>query len=285
MNEKQKTKLGLYLCSVLIMGVIAISSNLANIIASFPDVSSATVITCLMSVPFLLVIPTSLLSGKLMSYFSKKKLIITGVLFWIIGGLAPYFLTSLPAIAVMRGLLGAGIGLMQPSSNALIVEYFDDQAERKKTMGQLAASQMLGLIMFSLLSGTLGTLGKWNITFLIYLIGIIPLIGAIILLPDITPTKRKTSTGAKKQFVATKFIWVWILGAMIFMTGAQTYSNTASELIQELNLGNSIDAGYSLSFYAVGGLIIGLIFGKISQKLGKYTVLFGGDLVIIGSLL
>lgn len=285
MNEKQKTKLGLYLCSLLIMGVIAVASNLANIIAAFPDVSSATVMTCIMSVPFLLVIPVSLISGKLMSYFSKKTLIITGISFWIIGGFIPYFLTSLPAIAVMRALLGAGIGLIQPSSNALIVEYFDSQAERRKTMGQLAGGQMLGTIIFSLLSGNLGAIGEWNITFLIYLVGIIPLIGAITLLPNIAPTKRTTSTEAKKKFVAPKFLWVWALGAMIFMTAAQTYSNTASKLIQELNLGNSIDAGYSLSFYAVGGLIVGLIFGKISQKLGKYTVLLGGGLVMVGSLL
>lgn len=34
--NKGKVKVGIYLCAILMMGAIAVSSNLANLIAAFP---------------------------------------------------------------------------------------------------------------------------------------------------------------------------------------------------------------------------------------------------------
>ena len=46
--NKGKVKVGIYLCAILMMGVIAVSSNLANIIAAFPDANQTLVITYMM---------------------------------------------------------------------------------------------------------------------------------------------------------------------------------------------------------------------------------------------
>ncbi len=280
MNEKQKIKKGIYLCSLLMMGAIAVASNLANIMAAFPDVAPTTIVAYLISLPCLIVIPVTLITGKLMDRFSKKSLIIVGILFWLIGGVAPYFLNSLTAIAIMRAIFGVGIGMIQTLCAALVVENFEDQAERNKTMGNVAAFQMLGTIIFSLVAGNLGAIG-WHVAFLVHLIAVISLIGAIILLPNNIPTKQESSV-AKIKFVATKFMWIWTLGLMIFMIGGQTYVNSASAIIEEFKLDDSIAAGYSLDIFALGGLLMGLFFGKVSQKFGKNTLLIGGGLMMLG---
>lgn len=36
-NNKVRIKAGIYLCSILMMGAIAVVSNIANIAAAFPD--------------------------------------------------------------------------------------------------------------------------------------------------------------------------------------------------------------------------------------------------------
>ena len=49
--SKSKTKIGIYLCAILMMGVIAVSSNLANIMAAFPDTNPNTIVSYMISVP------------------------------------------------------------------------------------------------------------------------------------------------------------------------------------------------------------------------------------------
>ena len=64
--SKSKTKIGIYLCAILMMGVIAVSSNLANIMAAFPDTNPNTIVSYMISVPCFVIIIMSLVTGKLM---------------------------------------------------------------------------------------------------------------------------------------------------------------------------------------------------------------------------
>lgn len=93
--SKSKTKIGIYLCAILMMGVIAVSSNLANIMAAFPDTNPNTIVSYMISVPCFVIIIMSLVTGKLMDIFSKRNLMIFGILCWLIGGTVPYFMSSL----------------------------------------------------------------------------------------------------------------------------------------------------------------------------------------------
>ena len=63
--DKSRIKIGIYLCAMLMMGVIAVSSNLTNISQAFPDVPETTIVTCMISAPCLVIIIVTLVSGKL----------------------------------------------------------------------------------------------------------------------------------------------------------------------------------------------------------------------------
>ncbi|OOB80600.1 MAG: transporter [Epulopiscium sp. Nuni2H_MBin003] len=281
MENKSRVKLGIYLCSLLMMGAIAVASNIANIMAAFPDVAPTTIVAYLISVPCLIVIPVTLITGKLMDSIAKKTLMIIGILFWLIGGVVPYFLTSLTSILVMRCIFGVGVGMVQTLCAALVVENFDDATERNQTMGNVAAFQMLGTVIFSLVAGNLGKLG-WNVAFLVHLIAVVSLIGAIIFLPHKQPIK---STATATKFQPTSLMWTWAIIYMIFMVGGQTYANSAAALIEEMNLGDSVAAGYSLAIFAVGGLVMGLVYGKFAKKFGKATLSLGCCIMIVAFLL
>ena len=281
--NKGRVKIGIYLCAILMMGAIAVSSNLGNLIAAFPEANQTMVITYMISVPCLIVIPMTILSGVLMRYVPSKVLMIIGVLLWLIGGTVPYFMDSLTAILGMRVIFGIGLGLVQSLCSALIVENFEDPEERGKIMGNQTAFQMLGAIIFSIVAGNLGTI-RWNIAFLVHLIAIISLIAAITCLPYRKP-QNVTTTGEKAKFQPTGMMWVWCISFFIFMIAGQSYSNFASSIITERNLGGSAEAGYSLALFALGGLIMGFVFGKIAKTCKKLTLTVGCVLLAISYII
>ena len=79
MENKSRIKIGIYGIGILMMGVIGISGALTAIGAHFPD-ASQTMIQNLISIPCLVVIPVTLIVGKLMDSVSKKLLSIIGIL-------------------------------------------------------------------------------------------------------------------------------------------------------------------------------------------------------------
>ena len=254
MKNNNMVKLGIYSCALLMMGAIGVASNLSNIMAAFPAVSPTTMVFYMISIPCLIVIPVTIITGKLMETIAKKTLVIIGILFWLVGGTAPFFMNNLFAIIAMRCLIGIGVGMVQTLTAALVVENFESQEERNKTMGNVAAFQMLGCIIFSLVAGYLGSIG-WKVAFLVHLIAVVSLFGAILLLPHNKPV---STSGKKAKFKATPAMWIWTISFFVFMAGGQTYANSASAIITEMGLGNSVQAGYSLAIFAfIGAFLFG----------------------------
>lgn len=271
--SKSKTKIGIYLCAILMMGVIAVSSNLANIMAAFPDTNPNTIVSYMISVPCFVIIIMSLVTGKLMDIFSKRNLMIFGILCWRIGGTVPYFMSSLGAMVIMRAVFGVGCGMVMSLCSALVAENFEDPVERGKVQGTMTSFQMLGAIFFSIVAGNLGSIG-WNVAFLVHLMAIVSLIACIACIPNVKPA-GKVEGVEKPKFQPTGMLWVWVIAFIIFMFAGQEYSNAASTLITEAGLGGSAAAGYSLALFAFGGFCMGFIFGKIAKVCGRFTLTVG----------
>ena len=280
-SNKTMVKLGIYSCALLMMGAIGVASNLSNIMAAFPEVSPTTMVFYMISIPCLIVIPVTIITGKLMETIAKKSLVIIGILFWLIGGTAPFFMNNLTAIIAMRCLIGIGVGMVQTLTAALVVENFDSPEERNQTMGNVAAFQMLGCIIFSLVAGYLGSMG-WKIAFLVHLIALVSLCGAVVLLPYKKPF---ATSGEKTKFKATGAMWMWTISFFVFMAGGQTYANSASAIITEMGLGNSVQAGYSLAIFAFGGVVSGLVFAKFAAIFKNYTVTAGSVIAAISYII
>ncbi|MBE6046788.1 MAG: MFS transporter, partial [Clostridiales bacterium] len=110
--SKTKIKIGIYAMAVLMMGIVGVSGSLTVIGAQFSS-ASQSMIQSIISIPCLAVLPTTLLSGKLMGNMPKKTLGVIGMVIFLVGGVVPVCLTSLPVILVFRGIFGIGVGLVQ----------------------------------------------------------------------------------------------------------------------------------------------------------------------------
>ncbi len=262
--------------AILMMGVIGVSSSLAVIAEKF-NLQIMDVVAGLISVSCLAMIPVTVLSGILMSYISKKVLLITGIILFILGGVLPAQMDSFQMIVAMRALFGIGIGIIQPTCSSLVAENYEG-AERDRTMGTMNSFQMLGCMVMSILGGQLGATANGAVNvFYVHLIGIISLVCAIIFIPYKKPAGRKAdNTETKKESLQiTPGLIGWVLLYFVFMIAGQIFSNNASALITNLGIGTAAEAGRTLAAFAFGGFVMGFLFGKIFGALKNITMPVG----------
>lgn len=281
MENKSRVKIGIYGIGILMMGVIGISGALTSIGAHFPD-ASQTMIQNLISIPCLVVIPVTLIVGKLMDSVSKKLLSIVGILCFLIGGFLPAFMSSLSVILVLRGILGIGIGVVQCVSSALVAENFEG-AEREKVQGNLTSAQMLGICVMVFAGGWLADV-SWNFAFYVHLLAVVSLVLCIICIPNVKPSGSASSDMPKQKVKLTRKSWIWAITMFVLFIGAQIYSIALSFIVDEKGLGTAAQSGNAMAFFAIGGFLLGLVFGKLAEK-AKNLTLFTGLCGIILSYL
>lgn len=276
---KNNVKLGIYGIALLMMGVIGIASSIGVIGANFPN-ASQTMIQSAISIPSAVIIPATILVGKLMQTISKKKIALTGILLFIIGGIVPAFLNSFTLILVFRGILGAGVGVCQVVSTALVVEYFEGD-EREKTQGALQACQMAGCAIMTFAAGYLAEF-SWNASFYIHLLGVVSFLLVLFFVPNDAPKTQSTSNKlTKEKTVLTKASWGFITLMFFTFIVGQINNVGLAFLVVEKGIGTAAEAGMALSFLAIGGIVGGMFYGKLVTKIQNYTVALGMLITVI----
>ena len=269
-KSKGKIQVGIYTIAILMMGVVGIASSLSVIGSHFPDLSQ-TEVQSLISIPCIVIIPVTLLVGALMKTMSKKLLSLIGVVLFLIGGVGPAFSESFLVIQILRGIFGAGVGILQVVSTALVAENFEG-AMRDKVQGNLQAFQMHGCASMVFVGGWMATL-SWNGVFYVHLIAVITLVCVIVCLPNVKPAAAAKESGAPaEKGKLTGKMWVWMVVAFFVFCTGQIYSNGNAYLLVEKGIGDSAASGTGMAFFCVGGILMGLMYGKLSQALKSYTM-------------
>ena len=273
--SKTKIKIGIYAMAVLMMGIVGVSGSLTVIGAQFSS-ASQSMIQSIISIPCLAVLPTTLLSGKLMGSMPKKTLGMIGMLIFLIGGIAPFVLTSLPVILVFRALFGIGVGIVQAVASALVAENFVGP-EREAVQGTMTSAQMLGCAVMVFAGGWLGDLA-WNASFLVHGIAIASLIIAFICLPLVRISKGNGDSGrsvAQGKTHLNKSSWSWAGITFLLFIGVQVYTVYISYVLSEKSIGGAAESGATVAVACIGGFIMGILYGKLAGRAGNLTFAIG----------
>ncbi len=233
MNHK-KTKSGiglktavLSLSLLTIMAAAAVSPALAKISQAFPEVSK-TVIKLTLTLPALLIIPFSLFSGWLVSKWTPRKVLITGLIIFCIGGIGGGLTTTIKQLLFFRGLLGVGVGLIMPLSTSLIADLFEGE-QRTKMMGLSGSVSHLGGVLFLVVSGWLACI-SWRYAFAVYSLAVVSLALVLRWLPD-WEKKQKSSQNA---FRLPGSVWLCaLLGALMMIAFYAVPTNMALFIEEE----------------------------------------------------
>lgn len=278
MNNKKNTLITLAVLSsfLLLTGFGTINPALQNLAEFFPDIPYSTVVL-LSTLPYLFAIPFTVISGALAgSKVKYRTLLIFSILLFMIGGASPYFLNDFYMILVSRAIFGIGLGILSPIPMSLVIKLFDGQT-RANMMGLGNVVQNIGGIILQLLGGTLCSINV-RFTWLAHLLGILSLVIIIVGLPE--PEKIVKAPGEKVKMPMGVFQIAFLLGSC-FLLFFPTLINMSS-IISMHNIGNAATAGVVLSIFTLGGLIGGIMFGKIYKLISKYTAPTGMSIIVVG---
>lgn len=273
---KKPLKLAILSISLLtVMSGAAVSPALGNIHEDFQG-ANLLLIKMILTIPAILIIPCSLITGKLVEKIKKKKLLLIGLVTYLLGGVGGGFCTNIYELLTFRAILGIGVGIIMPLSTGLIADFFEKE-ERAKMMGYSSAVNQLGGMIAIILSGILAVV-NWRFSFGVYGIGIITLILVVFALPE--PIKEEAVMKSQSNF--NKDLFKLMIAMAVVNIVFYTVPTTMSIFIQSENLGDASMSGYALSIINIVAFVVGLFFIKITKVLKNNAAVISSSFMFVG---
>ncbi len=264
--NKLKIKIGIMsLCSVA-LSYMALSPIIASIGADFTGVDE-TLVQMVFTLPSLLFIIGSPLSGIAMSYINKKTIALFSLGCYLIGGLFPFFFnSSIWMLLVGSLIIGVGTGFLMPLINGFIVQYFDKN-DRAPLMGMNAIFTALGALTFIFIGGQLSRFG-WRYTYLAFSLVIVIIALVITCLPTGEPQKAEVSekNGKTSAFEMNPYIFgLFVIGFIYFVVQNAFNTNSSAYAINVLGKDAAM-ASLVTMINTIGGIIGGMSFSRIAYR-------------------
>lgn len=258
------------------MGIGTITPALASIAAAYPAIPFTTLLL-VSTLPTLISVPATLLSGRLAGSVIKfKTLLIIGMSLFLIGGIVPYFITDFGMILAVRAIFGIGLGIVTPLGAALVISFFGGEV-RAKMMGFGNVAANIGGILFQLLGGIAAS-AFWGYAFLVHSLGILTFI-LILFLPEPAKAPVQAAGEAKPKLPGSVFGFAFV--AFAIMALLYPLLVNMSTIIATGGMGGPSDAALVLTMFTVGGMLAGFIFAKVFGVFKKNTLAVGLGLLAI----
>lgn len=238
----------------------------------FTDKSVATIQT-VMSLPNLISIFSGIFSAFLISrgIMSKKAVVLLGVALVSLTGIVAIIMHSqFWQLCAFSIVLGCGLGLYIPNSQSIMADSFPE-SERQMLTGLQFAFLNVGGILMSVFGGMLTTPARWYGGYIMLLMVIPVMILAAFSLPK---GRMKTGIDGKreKSTKLPKDVYYYASIIFVFLLLYNVASSNISTHLASYSLGGTGTAGIVSAMLMAGGVASGLIFPKISPKLGDYSI-------------
>ena len=266
--------------SFIQMATNAVSSILANIATEFPD-ASVTTIQYLMTCPNLMIVAVSVIAAGLAERISTRTLAATGLLLAAVSGILSFAVHgSILILYVWAGMLGIGVGLVVPMANSLISDYFQEN-ERDTMLGYQTGAANAGSMIMTYVGGVLATIA-WQFDYLVYLLAIPGLILTLMFVPKQNVVAKDTVTTEKKKLKISAYEVLFCIVAAVYMLMFYLGPTNIALYFSEKQIGNTMTAGMASSLLLLGGVLMGFLFGKLAEKIGKHTITLGFLALFVG---
>jgi len=252
-----------------IMAPTALAPALAAIKDAFPGVSE-TEAKLVLTLPTLMM-PLGLIAAKLTERFDKKKILLVGMVMFLIFGVGGGFVNDFKMLLAIRVLFGISIGIMTPLSTSLIFDFVSDTHQRNKMMGIQGAVNQFGGLVFMGLSGILANI-SWRASFMCYAFVLVSILLTLMFMPSIPPYK-KPAAGTVKKSMHWKVYVLSFFAIMIFANFFVVNTDLAL-FMQHEELGDAKDCGFALSVMRIPAIFAGIVLGWLMKRMKDWTVTF-----------
>lgn len=249
--------LSVYLITASLNAITANIPEMAKTFSSFPLYTIELIAT----VPSLFQMLGILVGGSVTKKLSLKHTVLFGLLCCAIGGSLPLLIQNFYVIFVTRCVFGLGCGFITTCMLSIIMALFEGN-ERSSMIGMTGSFGGLGSALSSFVAGRLLVFG-WNKSFAVYLLGFIVFALVLFVVPNVQDTK---STVQQQSASTSKPIGLTIL-AFLSTLLATFYVIKISTLITSNHIGSAADGSLAITFFSLGSLLAGAMYGKIYAKM------------------
>jgi len=268
--SKLRINVGIQAASSLQMVGFGLIGIIPAVIAHYVGFNETTVQTAF-SIPMLMSVPASLITGWLSPKIGKRVPLLGGVaLVFLVGTIPALVDVSFFTFVMVLAIIGIGAGCIATTCTGLIADHFEGH-ERSIVMGLQSTFTNVGGMLIAFLGGLLIDTGNWRNAFFIYLYAIPIFIILLICLP----TEKTTASAEIKPVGKTKLNRdVLVLCSMMLFIGFVVgIANTnAALLVEERGLGSHSIANYAASWMRMIGIVVGILFGLFAKTLKKFLL-------------
>jgi MFS family permease len=279
MLKRGTTALLLALSSLTTLAGATISPALPALLAHFAATPNADILVRLiLTVPGLAIALTAIFAGRLSDRIGRLPLIKAGLLLYVVAGASGLVLDQLWTILLGRIALGVAVGLLMPSTGALLADYFLG-SERERVMGWQSSATGFGGGFFLITGGLLAN-WHWRGPFAVYL-GVLllyPLVHLIFVEP------KRLSLAQQESNARDPFPWRACLplaayaffGMMVFYAMPVHFPF----LLKERGIATPLLAGLGVATAVLSSACVSLKFGAIRQRYSRYRILISSYTLI-----
>lgn len=269
--------------SFIQMATNAAASILADIAAEFPA-ASVSAVQYLMTFPNLMVVGVSMIAARLAERISKRTIAATGLIFAAAAGILSFcFHFSLLILYLWAGMLGMGAGLVVPMANSLISDYFEG-SDRDAMLGYQTGAANAGSMAMTYLGGMLAAV-SWYMDYLVYLLALPGLFLTIRYVPKQNIKQEDALTERKAKITLHKSDFCFCIVAAVYMLMFYLGPTNIALFLKEKQIGDTMTAGTASALILFGGMMMGMLFGKLAGKIGRHTITLGFFMLFAGYML
>ena len=283
-NKKAMTlpqTLGVLSLFLIAQAAFIVNPALSGLAQQYTGVPYSTIML-ISTLPSLLMVPFSLIGGAIAGkQISYRTLGLISVALAMGGGIIPFFVRSFPVVLFARALFGIGNGLSMPLGNALIMRLYP----KDKTPGMLGAGNIMQNVTGVVIQNIAGIVCARNLnaTWLLHLFLTIPLVLIVLFLPEPEKEEAAEAKGEKQKLPVMAYVLSAAYGIMFMAYYPMLLYMSA--LVEGEGLGTAAIAGTILSFYTIGGMIAGAVFGPMFKIFKKRLTIPVCLLLYVGGML
>lgn len=262
----------IFFSTLAVMADLVITPVIGMIYGYYPDNMSA--VNYIVSGPMLVLVIASLLTPYLTRHMDKKVVFTGATVIFSIGAIFGVAVDNPLFICFTRTLVGIGEGVINTVGMSYIADLYTDPKDRNRISGYYNAAQSLAGMVLSYAAGSLAAGGVWLEVYKLYWLAIPMLVMVILFVPSVKPQKAadvQKQEKSKKEPMGWRYWFMSACFLIMNITLGATVLYYLSSYIFEHNLGDSSFTGLATAVKSVVGILVGLGYGWIVSKCGRYT--------------
>lgn len=246
--------------------------GLERLFAEEPDASM--LVRLLVPAPSLGVVICAPLVGLVADRYGRRRLLLAGVLLFVVAGSAGLLLPNLASIFASRLLLGVAVALIMTAQTALIGDYFTG-AERSALSGLQVSARNFGGLVFISLAGWVAAISP-RLPFAIYGLAalLIPLMWKVIVDPpriSRAPEAVPADVSPERPSWGSAFVLLVLLQAVTNMIFFIMPTQLAF-FFEAAGYNGAVMTGSALGVLTLTGGCVALLYRRVQQVVGYVGV-------------